>query len=227
HKTTEQIFGGQEITLECKRFVDGVWQDYLILVLLRDRGNAAWKKAESLGNQILILDQKAANGISTPEEIEVLSARVMEEIGSLLPHKSSMIDRFLDSLKRSGAATIAMAMPSPSEEDQEVDESLKDICNKLRDLPKNTWFEFKPAGTRKYRAKLSWYNPHSDNFLFVSNSGQKVALKEISRLAQEVSDGFAVIIPQREASFFDRAMKNIKTMLESAAANRPEKREAS
>ncbi|HIE54572.1 MAG TPA: DUF1631 family protein [Chromatiaceae bacterium] len=101
-----------------------------------------------------------------------------------------------------------------SEEEMGMDQTILDLYNKLRILPQDTWFEFDTGTERAYRAKLSWYNPMTDHFLFVTPRGRKSMLLDIRVLAEQIRSGKTVYFKNVKGSFWNRAMRTIMLLLE-------------
>ena len=77
-----------------------------------------------------------------------------------------------------------------------------------------TWFEF-TTGKQNQALKLSWFSPTTHNYMFVDNSGQRVAIKPIGQLASEMAQGLARIIPAEQSSpLMDRALSTIYRVLQ-------------
>lgn len=219
--TTDQIFEGQEITQECKQFIDSIWIDYLTLVLLRNEGEqdvGIWNNAQALGATVLSVSQQAAAGKASPGDVQALSSKIMEQVGVLLPHQSKGIDRFLKSLEQTASPAETLVVERKVQPEQEKDEEKAgqnaQLFDELRALPAGTWFEFEADTDHGNRVKMSWYNNYSDNFLFVNHTGKKAALKNVRELAEEISQGKTVYFQERKQSFWRAAMSAIKKMLE-------------
>ncbi len=88
---------------------------------------------------------------------------------------------------------------------------------RLRNTEFGTWFQFidDETGEQK-RAKLSWFSPLSNRYMFVDRSGIQVAVKPLKNLVSEMANETAKIIDPPSVSFFNLAMQSIKEMLERA-----------
>ncbi len=63
--------------------------------------------------------------------------------------------------------------------------------------------------------KLSWFSPTTRNYMFVDQSGQRVAIKPITQLASEMEQGLArIVTPERGAPLVDRALTAIYRVLQ-------------
>ena len=88
------------------------------------------------------------------------------------------------------------------------------LVKELEQIEFGTWFEFVEKGQPR-ALKLSWFSPTTRNYMFVDNSGQRVAIKPITQLAIEMDKGLARIMPQeRSAPMVDRALTAIYRVLQ-------------
>ena len=220
-KTTAAIFGGHKVPSYCKKFIDDVWVDFLTLLQLRenfDTNTKTWKEAQQLGEAILATCISNAEGVGRAAQVEKLARQIHRQITSLLPHQGRKIDEFIEALyTRIGPAdeiVTAYQPPQDGSRSSTTDPELEALQQKLRSLPSDTWFEFEAGTDRRYRAKLSWYNPLTDHFLFVTPKGKKSILLDINRLADQVRDGRAIYFTDVKGSFWNRAMRSIISMLE-------------
>lgn len=63
--------------------------------------------------------------------------------------------------------------------------------------------------------KLSWFSPTTRNYMFVDNSGQRVAIKALTTLAVELEQGIARIVTDNHATpLMDRALTAIQKILQ-------------
>lgn len=221
-RATANIFGGQAVPAYCKRFIDEVWVDYLTLLQLREEGDGeseAWKDACKLGQRILWISTSEEHGLGRAAQIETLAQQIRNQVGALLPHQERKIEEFIEALYTPAEAEEETeAIPPPPTEEAEtpvsIDQQTLDLYNKLRTLPNDTWFEFNSGTDQSYRAKLSWYNPLTDHFLFVSPRGRKSMLMDITKLADQIKKGNVVYFTNVKGSFWNKAMRTIMSMLE-------------
>lgn len=88
------------------------------------------------------------------------------------------------------------------------------LVKELEQIEFGTWFEFVENGETR-TLKLSWYSPTTRNYMFVDNSGQRVAIKPITQLAIEMDKGSIRILSQeRSAPLVDRALTAIYRALQ-------------
>jgi hypothetical protein len=63
--------------------------------------------------------------------------------------------------------------------------------------------------------KLSWFSPTTHNYMFVDHSGQRVAIKPLTILANEMEQGLVRILQtERGAPLVDRALTAIYRVLQ-------------
>jgi hypothetical protein len=101
------------------------------------------------------------------------------------------------------------------------------LVKELEQIEFGTWFEFVDKGETR-TLKLSWFSPTTRNYMFVDNSGQRVAIKPLTQLAIEMDKGLVRLMPQeRSAPLVDRALTAIYRALQrftgSSADKTPEK----
>lgn len=88
------------------------------------------------------------------------------------------------------------------------------LVKELEQIEFGTWFEFVEKGETR-TLKLSWFSPTTRNYMFVDNSGQRVAIKPVTQLAIEMDKGLIRIMPQeRSAPLVDRALTAIYRVLQ-------------
>ena len=216
---TNELFGGSEISADCQEFIDSVWIDYLTLLLLRNDGlteNQDWQDASELAENILDISQQAVTGKATSEQIETLSSSIMGQVGTLLPHQHRAIEKFIMSLSQEEPETVTVKIVEVDKAIMEQAESPEHegLFAELRALVPGTWFIFDADTDNSDRGKLSWYNEYSHRFFFVDMAGKKLALKHINELTTEIIQGKTVYFHEVEKSFWSKAMKAIRKLLE-------------
>ena len=88
------------------------------------------------------------------------------------------------------------------------------LAKELANVEFGTWFEF-VEGDKSRVLKLSWFSPTTHNYMFVDNSGQRVAIKPLTLLASEMEKGLALIVtPERATPLVDRALTAIYRVLQ-------------
>jgi len=69
------------------------------------------------------------------------------------------------------------------------------FVKELENLEFGVWFEF-VNGDDTQTLKLSWFSPTTRNYMFVDHAGQRVAVKPIGQLAEEMEQGKARLLPR-------------------------------
>jgi len=88
------------------------------------------------------------------------------------------------------------------------------LAKELGHIEFGTWFEF-VNGAQVRTLKLSWFSPTTRNYMFVDQSGQRVAIKPLTQLATEMEQGLArIVTPERGAPLVDRALTAIYRVLQ-------------
>ena len=88
------------------------------------------------------------------------------------------------------------------------------LVKELGHIEFGTWFEF-VTGEQVRMLKLSWFSPTTRNYMFVDQSGQRVAIKPLTQLASEMEQGLArIVMPERGAPLVDRALTAIYRVLQ-------------
>lgn len=88
------------------------------------------------------------------------------------------------------------------------------LAKELGHIEFGTWFEF-VNGEQVHTLKLSWFSPTTRNYMFVDQSGQRVAIKPLTQLATEMEQGLArIVTPERGAPLVDRALTAIYRVLQ-------------
>jgi hypothetical protein len=104
---------------------------------------------------------------------------------------------------------VALAVQTPK-----LSAGAQTRIKQLEQLEFGTWFEF-GTGTQARAVKLSWFSPTTQNYMFVDSGGQRVAIKPIALLANEMEQGLARIIPAEQSTpLMDRALSTIYRVLQ-------------
>ena len=92
---------------------------------------------------------------------------------------------------------------------------LKFAAGKIKKLELGTWLEFsdKDSGAL-LRGKLAWVDEHTFDYMFVNQSGRRIAVKSLYDLAGGLIQGEARILPIEKMPFITRALNSIHLMLQ-------------
>ncbi|QRY81447.1 DUF1631 domain-containing protein [Pseudomonas sp. PDNC002] len=116
-----------------------------------------------------------------------------------------------------GAEGHVLASPSG----EALSERVRLLMKELSHLEFGTWFEFSDT-TPARRLKLSWFSPTTRNYMFVDHTGQRVAVKPIVQLAQEMEAGKVRLVPtEQSAPLMDRALNAIYRVLQRFTGRSP------
>jgi hypothetical protein len=219
-KATRKTFSGHTVPDYVEGFINQVWIDYLTLLRLREGvdndDSPAWNEAQELGQYILSVSTEILDGSVRKPQLDTLSEQIWTQVGALLPHKGKEIEYFVHSLEKKVEGHVTLDFSGTVHKlKPRISREMLELYNKLRALPEDTLFEFNKDG-KQQRARLSWYNPFSDRFLFVNFRGRKVALMDIKELVEGIRRGTIVYFEDVNTSFWSRAMTAIRNMLEKS-----------
>lgn len=101
-----------------------------------------------------------------------------------------------------------------------LSERARVLLKELSQLEFGVWFEFSDTSPAR-RLKLSWFSPTTRNYMFVDHTGQRVAVKPIVQLAQEMEAGKVRLVPtEQSAPLMDRALSAIYRVLQRFTSGR-------
>ncbi len=225
-RVTAELFGGKPIPVYCEKFIKELWVDYLTLLQLRDQGDEhaqQWREAMALGRRIREIIFSRESGPERSTRVDSLSRHLSRQIGLLLPHHERKLKDFVEALRNPPAAGTTLTFTldkkkaedaSPDDKKEKPNQQNSELYQQLRQLPKGTWFEFNAGSAESYRARLSWYNPMTDHFLFMTPRQRKSIVLDIDKLAEDVLNGSVVYFTDIKRSFWNRAMTHIHSFLE-------------
>ncbi|WP_022948907.1 DUF1631 domain-containing protein [Methylohalobius crimeensis] len=108
-------------------------------------------------------------------------------------------------------------LPGRNASSNESSPDLEGLTRRLRKLKLGTWFEFEDAETgRPFRAKLSWYSPKTGYTIFVNQAGVQVAVKSLTKLAEEMLACQTRQLEWDKRPFVERAIQRIYALLGGA-----------
>ncbi|BAO44598.1 DUF1631 family protein [Thiolapillus brandeum] len=221
NNATKKIFSGQTVPEYVEGFINQVWIDYLTLLRLREgvdnNDSPAWNEAQELGQYLLSISAEILDGSVQKPQLDTLSEQIWTQVGGLLPHKGKEIEFFIHSLESKPESQVVLDFSGTVHRlKPKISQNMLDLYNTLRALPENTLFEFNVKEGKSHRARLSWYNPFSDRFLFVNYRGKKTDLVDIKELAEGIRAGNILYFEDVNTSFWSRAMTAIRGMLEKS-----------
>ena len=242
----------RELPAMIRNFLEQTWLDVLVFVLVRhDASSEHWQRVCNTTEQLAWSCTALTD--AEQEKLRGLRLTLLEDIrqgmawlGGL--HDDSIRQRLRDIVacqlaaqrgqpgapaptKTLSTATTHRLSIAPGEEAElllrtpapkVLSPRIQALVKQLQHLEFGTWFEFIQDGQPR-RLKLSWFSPTSLNYMFVDNSGLRVAVKPIDVLAEEMDQGLARILPPRtSAPLVDRALAAIVRVLQRFSGRQPD-----
>ncbi|WP_448679293.1 DUF1631 domain-containing protein [Pseudomonas nicosulfuronedens] len=230
-----------------RNFLEMSWCDALTFIVLRSGEHSnEWKRAcevaEQLAWSVTPLDAAAHDHLQAirlalledlRKGLEVLGGYHEDGIRRLLqdlvacqhaiqaqkPQIAAQIKQDLPESPLSamlGAEGHTLIMPSG----EGLSDRVRVLMKELSHLEFGVWFEFSDT-TPARRLKLSWFSPTTRNYMFVDHTGQRVAVKPIVQLAQEMEAGKVRLVPtEQSAPLMDRALSAIYRVLQRLTSGR-------
>ncbi|MFV9656681.1 DUF1631 domain-containing protein [Pseudomonas sp. NY15366] len=238
----QRCVGQRDLPAIIRNFLELTWADVLVFVLLRHgEQSAEWQRACEVAEQLAWSgtalgdeDKQRLQEMRVPmlsdlrKGLELLGGYHEDGIRRLLQDlvacqhavqakQPQLAAQLKPNLPESplGAmlgedADLARQAPSRSKLSPRAQALTKELAN----VEFGTWFEF-VEGNRSRVLKLSWFSPTTHNYMFVDNSGQRVAIKPLTLLASEMEQGLArIVTPERAAPLMDRALTAIYRVLQ-------------
>ncbi len=225
-----------------RNFLELTWADVLVFVLLRNgEQSPEWQRACEAAEQLAwsgtLLDEAGR------ERLQKLRVPLLEDLRKGLEllggYHEDGIRRLLQDLvacqhavqakQPQVAAQLKPTLPeSPlgamlgedaalatlAPRESTLSARAQTLAKELGHIEFGTWFEF-VNGEQVRTLKLSWFSPTTRNYMFVDQSGQRVAIKPLTQLATEMEQGLArIVTPERGAPLVDRALTAIYRVLQ-------------
>ncbi|MBU0900345.1 MAG: DUF1631 domain-containing protein [Gammaproteobacteria bacterium] len=225
-----------------RNFLELTWADVLVFVLLRNgERSPEWQRACEAAEQLAwsgtLLDEAGS------ERLQKLRVPLLEDLRKGLEllggYHEAGIRRLLQDLvacqhavqakQPQVAAKLQPSLPdSPlaamlgedaalatlAPRESTLSTRAQALAKELGHIEFGTWFEF-VTGEQVRLLKLSWFSPTTRNYMFVDQSGQRVAIKPLTQLATEMEQGLArIVTPERGAPLVDRALTAIYRVLQ-------------
>lgn len=230
-----------------RNFLEMSWCDALTFIVLRSGEHSdEWKRACEVGEQLAwsVTPLDAAGR----DHLQAIRLALLEELRKGLEvlggYHEDGIRRLLQDLVACQHAIQAQQPQIAAQLKQELPESplgamlgaeghtlvkpngealserVRVLMKELSHLEFGTWFEFSDT-TPARRLKLSWFSPTTRNYMFVDHTGQRVAVKPIVQLAQEMEAGRVRLVPtEQSAPLMDRALSAIYRVLQRFTSGR-------
>lgn len=238
----QRCVGQRDLPAIIRNFLELTWADVLVFVLLRHgEQSAEWQRACEVAEQLAW--SGTALGDEDKQRLQEMRVPMLSDLRKGLEllggYHEDGIRRLLQDLVACQHAVQAKqpqlaAQLKPSLPESPLGAMLGEDADLARQAPSRsklspraqaltkelakvefgTWFEF-VEGNRSRVLKLSWFSPTTHNYMFVDNSGQRVAIKPLTLLASEMEQGLArIVTPERAAPLMDRALTAIYRVLQ-------------
>lgn len=242
-----RVTQGRELPELVRHFLEMSWCDALTFIVLRSGEHSdEWKRAcevaEQLAWSVTPLDPAGrehlqAIRLALLEELrkglEVLGGyheagirRLLQDLvacqQAIQAQQPQIAAQFKQELPQSplGAMLGAEGHTLVKPDGEVLSERAKSLMKELSHLEFGAWFEFHDT-TPARRLKLSWFSPTTHNYMFVDHTGQRVAVKPIVQLAQEMEAGKVRLVPpEQSAPLMDRALGAIYRVLQRLMTGR-------
>ncbi|UCL88087.1 DUF1631 domain-containing protein [Pseudomonas sp. HS-18] len=230
-----------------RNFLEMSWCDALTFIVLRSGEHSdEWKRACEVGEQLAwsVTPLDAAGR----DHLQAIRLALLEELRKGLEvlggYHEDGIRRLLQDLVACQHAIQAQQPQIAAQLKQELPESplgamlgaeghtlvkpdgaalserVRVLIKELSQQEFGTWFEFSDT-TPPRRLKLSWFSPTTRNYMFVDHTGQRVAVKPIVQLAQDMEAGRVRLVPlEQSAPLMDRALNAIYRVLQRFTSGR-------
>lgn len=225
-----------------RNFLELTWADVLVFVLLRNGDQSPeWQRASEAAEQLAwsgtLLDdagRERLQKLRVPlledlrKGLELLGGYHEDGIRRLLQDlvacqhavqakQPQVAARLKPTLPESPLAAMLgedAALTTLAPRESTLSARALALAKELGHIEFGTWFEF-VSGDQVRTLKLSWFSPTTRNYMFVDQSGQRVAIKPITQLATEMEQGLArIVTPERGAPLVDRALTAIYRVLQ-------------
>ena len=238
----QRCVGQRDLPAIIRNFLELTWADVLVFVLLRHgEQSVEWQRACEVAEQLAWSgtplgddDKQRLQDMRVPmlselrKGLELLGGYHEDGIRRLLqdlvacqhavqakqPQLAAQLKPILPESPLGAMlgedADLARQAPSRCKLSARAQTLAKELVN----VEFGTWFEF-IEGDKSRVLKLSWFSPTTHNYMFVDNSGQRVAIKPLTLLASEMEQGLArIVTPERATPLVDRALTAIYRVLQ-------------
>lgn len=238
----QRCLGQRDLPAIIRNFLELTWADVLVFVLLRHgEQSVEWQRACEVAEQLAwsgtplgdddkqrLQDMRVLMLSELRKGLELLGGYHEDGIRRLLqdlvacqhavqakqPQLAAQLKPILPESPLGAMlgedADLARQAPSRSKLSARAQTLAKELVN----VEFGTWFEF-IEGDKSRVLKLSWFSPTTHNYMFVDNSGQRVAIKPLTLLASEMEQGLArIVTPERATPLVDRALTAIYRVLQ-------------
>ncbi len=226
-----------------ERFLNHIWLDKMILMLLRDpevEKSAQWGEVISVIDDIIDLYEARGNPGRKEElrkHLPDLQQRIEEGLSSMgdfhrpdLRAMFTMLDNLVSaesdlepvesiSIEAPASAGFnqapAASSLTPEKPTRKLTEEEKKVMEDLKQVQFGTWFELENDQQQPQRLKLSWYSPVTQKYMFVDKSGMQAKIIPVEELAKQIRLGKARILTTPSSPFVDRALRAVFNLLQN------------
>ncbi|MDG9922182.1 MULTISPECIES: DUF1631 domain-containing protein [unclassified Pseudomonas] len=238
----QNVLRDRQLPSVIHNFLELTWADVLVFVLLRHgERSAEWQRAGEVAEQLAWsgtpLDADGRSRLQNlrvtlldelRKGLELLGGYHEDGIRRLLqdivacqhavqaqqPQLAAQIKSQLQESPLGAMLGEDAVLAEPVKREGQLTARAQALIKELQQLEFGTWFEF-VQGKDTLTLKLSWFSPTTHNYMFVDHSGQRVAVKPIRQLANEMEQGLArIVAPERSAPLVDRALGAIYRVLQ-------------
>jgi hypothetical protein len=225
-----------------RNFLELTWADVLVFVLLRNgEQSPEWQRACEAAEQLAwsgtLLDEAGRDRLQKlrvplledlRKGLELLGGYHEDGIRRLLqdlvacqhavqakqPQVAALLKPTLPESPLGAMLGEDAALATLAPRESTLSTRAQALAKELGHIEFGTWFEF-VNGEQVRTLKLSWLSPTTRNYMFVGQSGQRVAIKPLTQLATEMEQGLArIVTPERGAPLVDRALTAIYRVLQ-------------
>jgi hypothetical protein len=238
----QEVLRERQLPSVIHNFLELTWADVLVFVLLRHgERSAEWQRAGTVAEQLAWsgtpLDDDGRSRLQSVrvalldelrKGLELLGGYHEDGIRRLLqdivacqhavqaqqPQLAAQIKSKLQESPLGAMLGEDAVLAEPVKREAQLSARAQALLKELQQLEFGTWFEF-VQGKNTLTLKLSWFSPTTHNYMFVDHSGQRVAVKPIRQLANEMEQGLArIVVPERSTPLVDRALGAIYRVLQ-------------
>jgi len=184
---------------------------YKLLVAIRNQllenSSDFPERTEALRN--LFLELKVIASAVTKNRSETRTQTLPE---ATKPEASSVAPLPLEDIVGAAVEMVSVDLPLAKKPEVEVKPApIRDAYADIADnLHNNVWFKYQ-QGRNTIKIKLAVIMKHSDTYIFINNSGQKVFSDTHEGVTNLLRNG--KLVPLAESAYFDRALQSVVTTL--------------
>ena len=241
-ETIEAALAEKEAPKFVQALLSQAWADVLTMNLLRNgEEGKEWRDSVELTERIALITSTRAE--AAPEPDEALTSRIEQSLAQVGYHKdeSEAIARRLSNAGGEDETTSRTELIEQLKKRQHPGEqaslqtktvpkprtAAEQKCHAhLLTLPFGSWFEFviNQQGETG-RQRLSWFNPVTDNALFVNQLGQRIGEQTLDSLARLMARDQVRVVTQDKGRLIDRAwqatVKSLRSFTGSGLQGEP------